>query len=152
MSLQGEPPTNGLDPATIRALISKTLNSNLSVTIVSRQNAPIIPLAPSSNSNDAATVPSAISNALGRRLSRITTGWFPVTTNDGSRLISRKSRRLPNLQNSSTLDSSLRSILINSKRPRFLPALLPLPRTWNPSSAVGSKKKCRQYLHPRTYS
>ena len=75
---------NGFDPATILALISKTLNSSWSVTIVSRQNGPIIPFAPSSSSNDAETVPSAISKARGSNDSRITTGWLPVTTNEGS--------------------------------------------------------------------
>ena len=65
---------NGLDPATMRALISKTLNSSWSVTMVSRQNGPSIPREPSSKLYEAATVPSAISKALGRSDSRITTG------------------------------------------------------------------------------
>ena len=74
MSEYGEPPTNGLDPATILALISNTLNSNLSVTIVSKQNGPIMPRLSFSKINDSATVPSAISNAFGSRDSLITTG------------------------------------------------------------------------------
>ena len=74
MSEYGEPPTNGFEPATILALISKTLNFNSSVTIVSKQNGPIIPLLPSSNRKEDDTTPSAISNALGSNDSLITTG------------------------------------------------------------------------------
>ncbi len=48
MSEYGEPPVNGFEPATMRALISNTLNSNWSVTMVSKQNGPSIPREPSS--------------------------------------------------------------------------------------------------------
>src|SRR5438128_538932 len=42
-SAYGDPPMNRFVPATMRVEISKTLNSSLSDTIVSRQNGPIMP-------------------------------------------------------------------------------------------------------------
>src|SRR5207249_9323735 len=66
----GLPPTNRFVPATMRVLISKTLNFRLSWTIVSRQNGPIIP---PNRSRERSTTRSAISRAGGRRDSRRTT-------------------------------------------------------------------------------
>ena len=71
---------NGFVPATILVEISKTLNSSLSLTTVSRQNGPHIP---PNNSYDLSTAFSAMANAFGRSDSLITAGVFPVTTNDG---------------------------------------------------------------------
>ena len=65
--------------------------------MVSKQKGPIMPRAPSSSSKEEATVPSAIRKALGSRDSRMTTGWLPVTTKDGSSDISRRSRKEPSL-------------------------------------------------------
>src|SRR3990172_9202087 len=80
MSEYGEPETNKFVPATMRADISKTFNSSVSVTTVSRQNGPIMP---PNSSSDLSTNRSPISKIFGSNDSLIIRGRFPVTTKVG---------------------------------------------------------------------
>src|SRR5438552_3123573 len=111
----GEPAMNRFVPATIRVEISNTLNSSLSVTIVSRQNGPIMP---PNSSIDRSTTCSPISNAFGKRDSRRTTGMLPVTTKVGRSPIFRRASWAPNLYISSMFASSRRSTPSISSDPR----------------------------------
>src|SRR5659263_54292 len=110
----GEPEMKRFVPATMRADISKTFNSSVSVTTVSRQNGPIMP---PNNSSDLSTTFSPISKILGRSDSRIIRGRFPVTTKVGYIPASASSVGEPILNISSAFDSTRLSMPRSSSDP-----------------------------------